>query len=271
MKTAGRIAVAGGELHVDDTGEADLVPVVCLHSLFLDHRQFDAFAAAASGQLRIIRPDFRGQGRSSGAVRDIITVESCAGDIQALLDKLGVTEAHFLVSSMGGDVGLRVAAHRPDLIRSMVITGSSARAEPPGQLREFLQWVEDVGKRGFTDDVLRTTMRIMLGETTLRDPAKRDVVDLWTARIAALKPGLKPAMAGVIRRRSALDLLEDITVPALVISGEECIARPSTWAKELAASLPDAQLWMMSEIGHSPLLEEPDLVNQRVLAFFREH
>lgn len=41
---------------------------------------------------------------------------------------------HFLSSSMGGDVGLRVAANRPDLVRSMVITGSSARAEPADQL-----------------------------------------------------------------------------------------------------------------------------------------
>jgi 3-oxoadipate enol-lactonase len=271
MASTARVPVAGGELHVDDTGEVDLVPVVCLHSLFLDNRQFDEFTSAAAGHFRVIRPDFRGQGRSSGAVRDVVTVESCAGDIQALLDRLGVTEAHFLVSSMGGDVGLRVAANRPDLIRSMVITGSSARAEPSGQLREFLQWVENVGERGFVDDVLATTMRIMLGETTLNDPGRREVVDLWTARIASLTPQLKPAMAGVILRRSALELLGDITAPTLVISGEECVARPPEWAKELAGGLPNSQLWMMPKIGHSPLLEAPDEVNPRVIAFFREH
>lgn len=271
MTRAGRIAVADGELHVEDTGETDLVPVVCLHSLFLDSRQFDEFAQAASGQFRVIRPDFRGQGRSSGAPRDIISVESCAGDIQSLLDKLGVTHAHFLASSMGGDVGVRVAANRPDLIRSMVITGSSARAEPADQLERFLQWVDDVGERGFADDVLATTMRIMLGETTLNDPAKRPIVELWTSRIAALTPQLKPAMAGVIRRRSALPLLEDITAPTFVISGEECIARPPEWAEELANGLPNSQLWMMPKIGHSPLLEAPDVVLPRVLTFFHEH
>lgn len=271
MTNASRIPVADGELHVDDTGERDLVPVVCLHSLFLDNRQFDEFTAAASGRLRVIRPDFRGQGRSSPATREIITVESCAGDIQALLDVLGVRHAHFLASSMGGDVGLRVAANRPDLIRSMAITGSSARAEPPGQLEEFLQWVEDVGERGFVDDVLTSTMRIMLGETTLADPDRRDVVDLWMRRIASLTPDLKPAMAGVIRRSSALDLLKDITAPTLVISGEECIARPPEWAEELAEGLPNSQLWMMEKIGHSPLMEAPEVVNARILDFFAEH
>jgi len=271
MSSAGRIAVAGGEIYVEDTGEVDLTPVVCLHSLFLDHRQFDGFAEAAAGQFRVIRPDFRGQGQSSGAIGDVITLERCAGDVQSLLDRLGIGNAHFIVSSMGGDVGFRVAAHRPDLIRSMVITGSSARAEPPGQLQDFLQWVEDVGERGFVDDVLTSTMRIMLGETTLNDPAKRDVVDLWTGRIAALTPELKPAMAGVIQRRSAVEFLPDIVAPTLIVSGEECICRPPDWVREMEQGLPNSRLWMLPKIGHSPLLEAPETVIPEILAFLRQH
>ncbi|GAB3677924.1 alpha/beta fold hydrolase [Saccharopolyspora tripterygii] len=266
--TSTTLTLAGGELFVDDTGEANLTPVVCLHSLFLDHRQFDEFTRAAAGKFRVIRTDFRGQGRSSAGIRDIISVESVAGDVIAVLDALGIERAHFLASSMGGDVGVRVAAYRPDLIRSMVITGSSARAEPAEQLDEFLEWVENVGERGFVDDVLTSTMRIMFGETTLNDPARKDVVKLWNERIAALPKSLKPAMAGVIRRRSALPLLEDITAPTLVISGEECICRPPEWAHELADGLPNSELWMMDRIGHSPLLEAPEVVNARVIDFF---
>lgn len=271
MSTEKIVAAAGSAFHVVDTGETDLVPVVCLHSLFLDNRQFEGFTEAASGRYRVIRPDFRGQGRSAPADRDVITMERNAGEMAAVVDALGITHAHFVVSSMGGDVGARVAAYRPDLVRSMVFTGSSARNEPPGQLEEFLQWVENVGERGFVDDVLDDTMKIMLGETTRNDPQRKDVVDLWTQRIAELTPQLKPAMAGVIRRRSALDLLEDIRVPTLVISGEEDIARPPEWAEEVVERLPITELWMMKGTGHSPLLEQPELVNQRILEFFAQH
>ena len=131
--------------------------------------------------------------------------------------------------------------------------------------------MENVGERGFVDDVLDDTMKIMLGETTRNDPQRKDVVDLWTQRIAELTPELKPAMAGVIRRRSALDLLEDIRVPTLVISGEEDIARPPEWAEEVVERLPITELWMMKGTGHSPLLEQPELVNQRILEFFDQH
>ena len=271
MSTENIVAAAGSAFYVVDTGEKDLVPVVCLHSLFLDNRQFEGFTEAARGRYRVVRPDFRGQGQSAAADRDVITMERNAGEMAAVVDALGITRAHFVVSSMGGDVGARLAAYRPDLVRTMVFTGSSARNEPPGQLEEFLQWVENVGNRGFVDDVLDDTMAIMLGETTRNDPQRKDIVDLWTQRIAALTPELKPAMAGVIRRRSALDLLEDLTVPTLVISGEEDIARPPEWAEEVVERLPDTELWMMEGTGHSPLLEQPELVNQRILDFFDEH
>lgn len=271
MNTAKTIHAAGGEFHVDDTGEENLVPVVCFHSLFLDNRQMDAFTEAASGIFRVIRPDFRGQGRSCAANRNIITVEQDAGEMAAVLDVMGITNAHFLSSSMGGDVGLRVAANRPDLVRSMVITGSSARAEPADQLAQFRVWVDDVGERGFVDDVLDTTVRIMFGQTTLDDPERAEIVQLWTDRIAALPKTLKPAMAGVIERSSVVPILDHITVPCLVISGEECIARPPEWAEELAGGLPNSELWMMSKVGHSPLLEVPEIVNPRIIEFFRTH
>jgi pimeloyl-ACP methyl ester carboxylesterase len=271
MSNDAMVAAAGGTFHVVDTGETDLVPVVCLHSLFLDNRQFEGFTDAARGRYRVVRPDFRGQGQSVAADREIITMERNAGEMAAVVDALGITNAHFVVSSMGGDVGARVAAYRPDLVRTMVFTGSSARNEPPGQLEEFLQWVDNVANRGFVDDVLEDTMKIMLGESTRSDPQRKDIVDLWTQRIAALTPELKPAMAGVIRRRSALNLLEDITVPTLVISGEEDIARPPEWAREVVERLPDTDLWMMKNTGHSPLLEQPEVVNQRILEFFDQN
>lgn len=245
--------------------------MVCFHSLFLDNRQMDEFTKAAAGKFRVIRPEYRGQGRSCAANKDIVTMEQDAGEMAAVLDGMGITNAHFLSSSMGGDVGLRVAVFRPDLVRSMAITGSSARAEPADQLAQFRVWVDDVGERGFVDDVLDTTVRIMFGQTTLDNPEKAEVVQLWTDRIAALPKSLKPAMAGVIERGNMVPLLQYIGVPCLVISGEECIARPPEWAKELADGLPDSELWMMTGIGHSPLLEAPEVVNPRILEFFSSH
>ena len=271
MSTSTTVRVAGTTLHVDDTGETDLESVVCLHSLFFDNRMFEDFEKAAAGRFRVIRPEYRGQGRSAPAESEVVTVEQCAGDIQALLDHLGISRAHLVASSMGGDVAWRLAVARPDLITSMAVLGSSARPEPSDKVGEYLAWTEDVGENGFTESRLTMAVEVMFGATTRADPAKQETVALWTDRMAALPTSLKPAMVGVMKRRDGTSLLADVHVPTLVISGEECWVRPPEWVEEMVGQLPDVEKVLLPRVGHSPLLEAPEIVIPRVLDFFTAH
>ena len=254
-------------LHVRDSGERDLDAVLCLHSLFLDGSMFDGLAAAAAGRFRVVVPDFRGQGASAPAETDEITMEQCTDDVETVLDALGLDAFHVVAQSMGGDVAVRLAARRPAGIRSLVLLGSSARAEPPEQLAEFEPVADAVAVQGFSGDLLETIMAIMFGATTREDPARATDVARWREQIAALPRELAPAVRGVIRRSSAVDLLPSIAAPALVVSGTEDIARPPAWADEVVSGLPHAELWRLEGIGHSPTLEAPDRVIPRVLDF----
>ena len=107
------IEVRDTHLFVDDTGEDDLPVILCLHSLFLDSRMFDGLVDAVRGEFRVVRPEFRGQGRSDFHDVDIITMDDDAEDILALIDLMGLKDINMLAQSMGGDVGVRVAARRP--------------------------------------------------------------------------------------------------------------------------------------------------------------
>jgi 3-oxoadipate enol-lactonase len=258
-------AAGVGGLHVEDTGEAGLPVVLALHSLFLDGRMFDGLAAAAAGRFRVVVPDFRGQGRSAPADGDEVTIEQCADDAEAVLDALGLTSVGVVAQSMGGDVAVRLAARRPDAMASIALLGSSARAEPPENVEAFSPIAEAVAQQGFQGEILETTMAIMFGETIRADPSRAGVVGLWREHIAALPRALAPAIRGVIRRGDAVGLLPSIAAPTLVVSGTEDVARPPTWADEVVAGLPDAELWRLEGVGHSPVLELPDVVLPRIL------
>jgi 3-oxoadipate enol-lactonase len=259
---------ASTDLFVDDTGEPHLPTVLCLHSLFMDGRMFDSFAEAARGRYRVVRPDFRGQGRSPAATREIITMDECADDIENVVGALGLSGFHLLMQSMGGDVGFRFAHRRPELVRSMVVLGSSACAEPADQLERFREFVRDFHERGFVDDLLELLTEVMFGATTRANPAKADLVEHWRRHFAALPRELTPAFAGVIERESVVDLLADLSAPTLIISGAEDMPRPPAWADEVHEHLPNAELWRLQGVGHSPILEAPDLVLPRILEFF---
>lgn len=245
--------------------------VVCLHSLFLDPRMFDGFAEAAAGRFRVVAPEFRGQGSGVADVSEPVTMDACAADVERLIESLGAGPVGIVAQSMGGDVAVRVAARRPELVTALVLLGSSARAEPQANLDAFRPLVDRIAEVGFTGETLETTMAIMFGETTRADPARADTVALWRERIAALSPALHNAIRGVIERESAVELLARITAPTLVISGDEDIARPPEWSQELAAEIPDAELWALQGVGHSVILEAPEMVTPRMLAFLAEH
>ena len=96
------IQVNGTTLWVEDTGEAYLPVLLCLHSCFLDGTMFEGVVQAASGKFRVIRPDFRGQGKSALHDVDIITMDQCAGDIEALIEAMRLKAINVMAQSMGG-------------------------------------------------------------------------------------------------------------------------------------------------------------------------
>jgi 3-oxoadipate enol-lactonase len=119
-----------------------------------------------------------------------------------------------------------------------------------------------VGRRGihrggYQGETLELTTEIMFGETTRNDPSKQPVVSLWKERISRLPLSLRPAMSGVIERDSALPLLPHIAIPTLIFSGEEDIARPPAWAKEMASALPNAKLVTLQGVGLSRFSRRP--------------
>jgi 3-oxoadipate enol-lactonase len=254
------------ELFVADTGEADRPVVVCLHSLFLDHTMFDELVAAAAGRFRMVRPDFRGQGASPAAT-DTVTMDDCAHDILDVIDDLGVERVHVVAQSMGGDVAVRVAAHRAAAVDRMVLLGSSAREEPPEHLEAFRPIADQVARQGFNGELVDTTTEIMFGRTFRNDPDNVGELTRWRAHFAALPPGVAHAIRGVIERPSAVELLPSVTARTLVVSGGEDEVRPPEWSQELVDNIPDADLWTLETTGHSVILEQPAVVIDRVLSF----
>ncbi len=264
------IDVNGTTLWVADTGEAELPVILCLHSCFLDGTMFDGLVREAAGKFRVVRPDFRGQGKSRIHDVDIITMDMCADDMVALVEKMGLKSINVMAQSMGGDVAFRLISRRQELFRSLVVAGSSACGEPPEQGARFAQWVVDAGERGFTGDILDMTMEVMLGKTTRADPDKQALVTFWRNRIGALPKTLRPAMKGVMHRETSVPLLSSIKIPVLIINGEEDMPRPPAWSDEMKRELPNSKLMRLSKIGHSPTLEAPEIVLPAIIDFYTD-
>lgn len=254
-----------------DTGESHLPAVVCLHSLFLDPSMFDELVRQGAGQFRFVRPEFPGQCSRVLEASSVVTMDECADDLLDTIESLGLTSVALVGQSMGGDVAVRVAARRPDLIRTLVFSGSSVRAE-----KRTLGWSTRLAsvvikRTGFKRPAVKNILGFMFGKTTHTDPARRHIIDRWEAVISGLSPNLVWAVRGVTERESATHLLNSVKAPTLVINGLEDPVRPDAWATEVADGIAGATQLRIRDAGHSTILERPDIVVPAILDFLAAH
>jgi len=263
------VLVNGVRLWVEDSG-GDHPPLVFSHGLLWSSRMFDAQVTALRGRYRCIAWDHRGQGGSDVPPgRGPITVEECYADAVALIERLGLGPVHFVGLSMGGFVGMRLAARRPDLVRSLVLLESSADPEPAEHVARYrrlaaaLRWLGPV-------PLASRVMPILFGRTFLTDPARADDRELWRAQLVRNRRSIARAVLGVIEREGVHDELSRITAPTLVVVGSEDVATVPARSERLAAAIAGAQLTIVPAAGHSSTVEQPDRVTALLAEFLAE-
>ena len=255
-------------LYYEDTGPGSSgETVVFSHGLLWGTELFEPQIAALRGKYRCVAWDHRGQGKSaSDPNRHCIGMELVWQDAVALLDALALTRVHFVGLSMGGFVGMRVAARRPDLVAKLLLLETSIGPEPP----------ENVGRYRLLSNVYRmlgprvTASRvgaIMLGKTILNDPARKPEVARFV-KLMSRRRDVWKAVNGVIDRAGISQAeLSRIVTPTLVVVGDEDVATPHTKAQQIVAAIAGARLHTIPRAGHSSSVEEPAAVTAAIESF----
>ncbi|MFB1484403.1 alpha/beta fold hydrolase [Corallococcus sp. RDP092CA] len=262
-------SVNGTRLYYEDTGGTGDV-VLFSHGLLWSTRLFDPQVEALRGRFRCIAYDHRGQGQSDVPPEKVIDMETVYADAVALIESLGVAPVHFVGLSMGGFVGLRLAARRPDLLRSLVLLETSSDPEPAANVPRYTA-LNLVARYVGLGPVVSPVMRILFGASFLTDPGRAEERALWRARLKGNRRDIYRAVNGVIQRKGIPEELPRIRTPTLVIVGEEDRATVPQKAERLHALIPGSKLVRLSRGGHSSTVEEPALVNAELAPFLTQH
>jgi 3-oxoadipate enol-lactonase len=101
----------------------------------------------------------------------------------------------------------------------------------------------------------------MLGDTTLSDPARAEVLAAARALLESRTPEYADAAWQIAHRRAILDELGSIRLPLVVVAGTEDHTYPPPKSEQIVAAVPGARLVLMENTGHVHALENPDAVN----------
>jgi 3-oxoadipate enol-lactonase len=233
----------GISVHYELAGERG-PSVVLLHEMGGSLESWDQVAPGLAGRFRVLRYDQRGQG-SSEKVREPFSNDDAVGDLEGLLQKLGLPPPYSFVSvAAASTIVLRFMERHPDQVKSIVFCNPAPGVDPSraGVLNERADQAEKLGMRG--------VMAITLDKSYPPELSDRQTYEAYRGRYLGNDPvgfGLAHRM---LARTNMLHLLPQIKVPTMVVAGRHDTVRPPAGTEELAKKIPGARFEIIEEAGH---------------------
>lgn len=249
----------GVGLAVEVTGSGP--PLLLLHGFTGAKEDFADQVPDLARDHRVVCFDHRGHGQSDKPEPgDAYSLDRLARDTLAVADALGLDRFHLLGHSMGGMVARRVALAHPRRVDALVLMGTS-----PGCPRGVDPDLADAGAALALTEGMGAVRRMLDELDPLGTPADQ--------RLRRERPGYEefglrkffavPAVAyaalvrDIAHQPDGLEAVRGVACPTMVVVGEQDRAF-LTDCRALAAALPDAELVVVPDAGHSPQFESPE-------------
>lgn len=258
----------GLKLHYRDyPGRADRPPVIMLHGLTRNSRDFAGVAARHCGDWRMIGVDFRGRGLSEWDDNTAnYSPPTYARDVIELLDELKADTAVFLGTSLGGLVTMGIAADHSDRIAGVMLndigpeldsTGIDRIMTYVGQPARFADWDEAARQfeqrhgevhpsygqaqwRAYARRVCRETEQGIEFDYDLR------IAEPFNQSGGGVAPDSWPLFRALAGR------------PVLVLRGESSDLLSQSTLERMEREIPDVETVTVPGVAHAPDLDEPE-------------
>lgn len=249
--------VEGLRVHVRDEGTGP--PLLFLHGAGSSLHTWDAWARQLRWGYRVVRIDLPPFGLSDRHPEDRYGPEAYLEVMDALMEALEIEDPVVVGNSVGGYVAARYAAHNPEGTRGAVLLAPAGYPQTlPGVLRL-------VALRGLGRAVSWLTPRWLVERTVRRayaDPERVPAAVVDRHHELLRGPGNRQGFRDVVLLMDDLRLdepnwVEDVTVPTLLMWGEEDRFVPVELAPRWLEDLPDAELVRLPDVGHVPMEEAP--------------
>ena len=256
--TEGFVRISGGKLGYWDTG-GNGEPIVLLHpasgsALIWLHQQ-PVFAKAGYRVIAYSRRNYYNSDSAPAA-----NPGTGSGDLQEFANLLGLQKFHLVSSAAGGSVAADYALSHPERLLSLTVSSNNLAATQG--------YIADAAARMKLEawDELPRWYRELGPSYRAINP---DGVAKWTEinEISETDRGARQKLVNVVTPEK----LETLRVPTLLMTGSADMFTPPSVQRLIARHIPDNELLVMPECGHSIYWERPDLFNRSVLDFIGRH
>ena len=255
-------AADGTALHYTDDGEG--TPVLCLSGLTRNSTDFD-YLAPHLPDVRLIRLDYRGRGKSDWADPSSYAVPVEARDALALLDHLGIARAAIIGTSRGGLIAMLLAAMAADRLLGICLNDIGPELAPAG-LSAIMDYVGRNPAQKTHAEALEARANLMAGFANVPESRwAEEVRKHYIQTPDGLTINYDPALGDVMRASAdqpvgdmwpLFDAAKDL--PLAVIRGANSDLLTRNTVAEMQRRRPDMIQAEVPDRGHIPFLDEPE-------------
>jgi pimeloyl-ACP methyl ester carboxylesterase len=265
--TAKYLEINGLRLRYLEWGRPEALPIVCVHGYTSSAEAFNAVARRLEDRAHLVAMDVRGHGESAWSPDGAYQYADQAGDLTALVDRLGIERFVLIGTSMGGIIAMAYAAQHAQRLRGLILNDIGPDFEA-GSTRitgmvgsrpaDFASLDEAMEYRRETSPI--TAARPLEDqEETARGVLRQRPDGRWAWKMdpAYIEQRVK---RGAPARPSLWPTLETLPCPTQVVWGTDSDVLSEAQAKRMTAALPKGELVSVLGVGHAPTLVEPPVL-----------
>ncbi|HUP66628.1 MAG TPA: alpha/beta hydrolase [Sphingomicrobium sp.] len=265
------LAVPDGlRLHYRDyPGSSDRPPLLCLHGLTRNARDFARLAEQLSPRFRVIALDFRGRGMSEfDPLPARYNPLTYAADVQELLDRLGIAQAIFIGTSLGGLVTMSIAVLARERLAGAILNDVGPELGQAGleRIQHYVGRGEGFDSWEEAGDAIALQQSAAFPAYGRRDwlaMARRNCVERDGSIVFDYDPRIADAFktAGGQPKIDLWPLFRALAqTPLLVVRGARSQLLTASTFEAMQQAAPGAAFVTVPGVGHAPMLDEPDAV-----------
>lgn len=250
----------GIQTHYTLTGKPGAPVVILSHGFAADLSMWAPQLDTLSRSFTVLCYDIRGHGGSSATSGDY-SLALLAADLLALMDHLGIEQAHYVGLSLGGMIGQYVGAWHGERLMSLTLCATTSEA-PKGLWEARVMEVRDIGVAPLAEASVDRWV------TPAFKRAQPELMQKMRAMVLGTSLDGYAGCAAAIRDMDlAAAVIGRIAVPTLVVAGEDDTSTPLPVLERIARPIPNAQLITIPGAAHMPTMEQPQLCNPAIESF----
>jgi branched-chain amino acid transport system permease protein len=246
-----------------EQGSADGLPIVFLHGNFATSRWWMPLWELLPPEIRCLAPDLRGCGSSDKPAAGY-TIEELAADVSAFADSVGLRSFDLVGHGSGGALAVELALNHPDRVRSLVLVNSA----PVEGVDTPLEALALLGRMRTEPDLLRKGMSALLPLLSATDDPQFETL-LRDAE--SMAPAAFTEVAVALGQWNRFAAARNLTLPTLIVwSDEDPMTTRDAMTRTLIAIPGANNMEVLHGVGHSPMLEAPLALAERMVDFWNE-